>query len=80
VSPCLFTQRRMRGARYDIGEKFFSSQADRRMGGAQRYPSAPVCLSTGIAALHPSYGSKLGPEKEGLALVQPTNIAIRCWP
>ena len=27
----------------------------RRMGGAQRYPSAPVRMAMGIAALHPSY-------------------------
>ncbi len=42
----------------------------RRMGGAQRYPSMPMRLAMGIAALHPSYGLYLRhPEERALARV-----------
>ena len=32
---------------------------NRRMGGAKRYPSMPVRVAMGIAALHPSYEKRL---------------------
>src|SRR6266511_2987920 len=35
----------------------------RRMGGAQRYPSMPVGVAMGIAALHPSYENTLSPSR-----------------
>src|SRR5437868_14779898 len=34
------------------------------MGGAQRYPSMPVCVVMGIAALHPSYENALSPSRD----------------
>src|SRR5829696_1617662 len=39
----------------------------RRMGGAQRYPSTPVRVAMGIAALHPSYENTLSRSRGAFA-------------